>query len=63
MAKEDLERLQDLMVKFQAYAAPGFKPKLPEEVAVACLAAIERSSLAAGSGGSFLSHNGTKRWI
>lgn len=28
-----------------------------------CLAAIDRSSLEEGYGGSFLSHNGTRRWM
>ncbi|KAJ9132552.1 NAD(P)-binding protein [Pleurostoma richardsiae] len=59
---DDLARLQGINAKFEKYA-PSFRAQQPTAAASSVLAAISRSSLAGGSGGSFLSHNGTKRWM
>lgn len=58
----DLEKLMAALARFEAYA-PGARPVAPAVAAEKCLAAVERSSLEGGFGGSFLSHNGTKRWL
>ncbi|KAK5169680.1 uncharacterized protein LTR77_005658 [Saxophila tyrrhenica] len=62
LSEGDLLRFQNITARFEKYA-PGFKATSPTDAAQKCLAAIERSSLQGGSGGSFLSHNGTKRWM
>lgn len=62
MSGDDLAQLAKYGPKFELYS-PGFKPSSPEAAAKSVLAAIERSSLAGGYSGSFLSHNGTKRWM
>lgn len=61
-SEEDAARLQDVTAKFQGYAA-DFEAATPEKAAKRCLVAIERTSLEGGYGGSFLSHNGTKKWL
>ncbi|KAH8172646.1 short chain dehydrogenase domain-containing protein [Sarocladium implicatum] len=63
LSEHDVARLQDMNAKLGTYAAPDFRPMTPRESALACLSAINRSSLAAGFNGSFLSYNGTKRWM
>ncbi|KAM0263343.1 hypothetical protein ACHAQJ_001199 [Trichoderma viride] len=62
LSSDDLARLQEINVKFEEYA-PGFKAADPITAAESCLAAIARSSLEQGYGGSFLSHNGTRKWM
>lgn len=61
-SKEDMALMEKYGSKFQQYA-PGFRPVPVDEAAKHVLAAIERSSLADGYSGSFLSFNGTKRWM
>ena len=63
LSEDEMARLQDMNSKLGNYASPDFRPMEPHESAVACLSAIRRSSLAAGFGGTLLSHNGTKRWM
>jgi hypothetical protein len=63
VSEEDSKRLETVIAKFTAYAAPDFGPRKPDEAAESVLKAIERSSLEAGYGGSFLSYNGTRRWM
>ena len=58
----DLSLLKAINAKFEKYA-PGFQAMQPAVAARSCLAAIDRSTLELGLGGSFLSHNGTKRWM
>ena len=62
VSTDDLAQLSKYGPKFELYS-PGFQPLSPENAAKSILAAIERSSLAGGYSGSFLSHNGTKRWM
>ncbi|KAK7430946.1 hypothetical protein QQZ08_002475 [Neonectria magnoliae] len=62
LSSDDLALLEKINAKFDRYA-PGFKLSSPSESAASCLAAINRSSIEGGHGGSFLSHNGTKRWL
>ncbi|KAJ5116672.1 hypothetical protein N7456_001020 [Penicillium angulare] len=62
LSSDDITRLEKYGPKFESYS-PGFKAMAPEEAARSVMAAIERSSLAEGYSGSFLSHNGTKRWM
>ncbi|KPM42974.1 hypothetical protein AK830_g3545 [Neonectria ditissima] len=62
LLNEDILLLRDINAKFDLYA-PGFEPSGPLESAESCLAAIGRSSIEGGHGGSFLSHNGTRRWM
>ncbi|KAL6824623.1 hypothetical protein J3E69DRAFT_381500 [Trichoderma sp. SZMC 28015] len=62
LSSDDSLRLQAIMAKFNDYA-PGFKSMDPVTAAESSLAAVARSSLETGHGGSFLSHNGTKRWM
>ena len=55
-----LQRLMDKMLKF----APDFKgPISTEESVKAVMSVIEKSSIEAGNGGSFVSHHGNKQWI
>ncbi|GAW22630.1 hypothetical protein ANO14919_121720 [Xylariales sp. No.14919] len=58
----ELKVFQVVNEKFTAYA-PNFRPLQPVESAQRCLAAIDRSSLAKGHGGSFKSQNGRGRWL
>ena len=52
-----------MMGKFLEYA-PHFKgPISPQESVEKVLAVIEKSSVANGDGGSFVSHFGNKQWI
>jgi len=62
VSSDDLARLQAINLKFESYA-PGFTASEPKASAESCLLAINRSSLEEGYGGSFLSHNGTRRWM
>lgn len=62
VSSDDSLRLQAIMAKFNDYA-PGFKAMDPVTAAESSLAAVARSSLETGHGGSFLSHNGAKRWM
>ncbi|KAK4061451.1 hypothetical protein Trihar35433_9778 [Trichoderma harzianum] len=62
LSSDDTLRLQAIMAKFNGYA-PGFKAMDPVTAAESSLAAVARSTLETGHGGSFLSHNGTKRWV
>lgn len=61
-SSSDMALMEKYGSKFEQYA-PGFRPMPVDEAAILVLAAIERSSLAGGYSGSFLSFNGTKRWM
>ncbi|SPO07104.1 related to protoporphyrinogen oxidase [Cephalotrichum gorgonifer] len=63
LSGEDVVRLEAITAKSLKYAAPDFRAVQPEEGAQRCLAAIDRSSLEGGFGGTLLSYNGTKRWM
>ncbi|OQD61527.1 hypothetical protein PENPOL_c016G08856 [Penicillium polonicum] len=58
----DLARIKSIETKFEKYAGGNYVASPPEASARSVLAAISRQSLAGGFGGSFYSHNGTKRW-
>ncbi|KAB2573318.1 Fluoren-9-ol dehydrogenase [Lasiodiplodia theobromae] len=62
LPSEDAERQQRIGAKMEKYA-PGFAAADPLSAAERCLAAIERSTLSGGYSGSFLSHNGTRKWM
>ncbi|KKP02342.1 hypothetical protein THAR02_05542 [Trichoderma harzianum] len=62
LSSDDSLRLQAILAKFNDYA-PGFKAMDPVTAAESSLAAVARSTIETGHGGSFLSHNGTKRWM
>lgn len=63
VSREELEGLETMGQLFTEYA-PNFKgASTPDESASSVLAAVHRSSLDGGYGGTFLSHNGTKRWM
>ncbi|PYI17217.1 NAD(P)-binding protein [Aspergillus japonicus CBS 114.51] len=57
-----LSRVKGIEAKFEAYIGAKVVPMRPEDAAKSVLAAVDRQSLAGGFGGSFWSHNGTKRW-
>ncbi|PYH75558.1 NAD(P)-binding protein [Aspergillus uvarum CBS 121591] len=57
-----LSRVKGIEAKFEAYVGARVVPMRPEDAAESVLAAVDRQSLAGGFGGSFWSHNGTKRW-
>lgn len=62
VSDEDTAKLMAALGRFEAYA-PGARRRAPEIAAKDCLAAVDRYSLEGGFGGSFISHNGTKRWL
>ncbi|RAH67253.1 NAD(P)-binding protein [Aspergillus aculeatinus CBS 121060] len=57
-----LSRVKGIEAKFEAYVGVKVVPMRPEVAARSVLAAVDRQTLAGGFGGSFWSHNGTKRW-
>ncbi|PYI27963.1 NAD(P)-binding protein [Aspergillus indologenus CBS 114.80] len=57
-----LSRVKGIEAKFEAYIGAKVVAMRPEDAARSVLAAVDRQSLAGGFGGSFWSHNGTKRW-
>jgi hypothetical protein len=63
VSAEDRARLERMIAVFQKYDGPIMANKLPAEAAKGVLALVQRSSLENGYGGSFLSHNGTQRWL
>lgn len=62
-AKEDAEKVAVLVKKFVEYAPHFQRPLTPEESVSAVLSVLEKSSLANGDGGAFISHLGTKQWL
>ncbi|GME23728.1 Short-chain dehydrogenase [Neofusicoccum parvum] len=56
------ENWMKLGAKFNEYA-PGAKPAAPEDSVNDVLKVIYNASLENGSGGSYVSHFGTKRWL
>jgi NAD(P)-dependent dehydrogenase (short-subunit alcohol dehydrogenase family) len=64
--EKEAARMQLALVKLQKYADEGNSSLAlvaPTVSATNCLNLIESSSLEGGHGGSFRSHNGTRRWI
>ena len=60
---EDAKRIGILSEKFMTYA-PDFKgPAPPETSAMEVMNVVYNASLQKGSGGSFVSHVGPKRWM
>ncbi|KAL6802611.1 NAD(P)-binding protein [Trichoderma sp. SZMC 28013] len=63
LTPDQLQSLAKTGLKFAAYA-PHFKgPISPEESVRHVLSVIDKSSVADGNGGSFVSHFGNKQWI
>ncbi|KAK4060850.1 transcriptional regulator family: Fungal Specific TF [Trichoderma aggressivum f. europaeum] len=63
LTPDQLQSLTKTGLKFAAYA-PHFKgPISPEESVRHVLSVIDKSSVAGGNGGSFVSHFGNKQWI
>ncbi|KAI3201025.1 hypothetical protein DTO027I6_6128 [Penicillium roqueforti] len=62
LSQENINRLQGILAKFHKNTDGKYAAAAPEDAAKSVLAAIARQSLADGFGGSFLSHNGTKKW-
>ncbi len=61
--EEDVARLKALFGKLLAYA-PNFTGPVPPADAVRDVMKVAyEASLEKGSGGSFVSHLGTKRWL
>ncbi|KAH7303481.1 hypothetical protein B0I35DRAFT_485171 [Stachybotrys elegans] len=59
---EQMAKVMKIVSVFRGYA-PNYESYDPPTAAKNVMAAIDRSSLEAGFGGSFLSHNGTKKWM
>lgn len=49
--------------KFAAYAPHWTGPLSPEDSVKAVMSVVEKASVEAGDGGSFLSHKGNKEWL
>ncbi|KAK2760404.1 hypothetical protein FQN54_002474 [Arachnomyces sp. PD_36] len=63
LSQKELQGIQEMAKLFAEYA-PDFKGAFTaDESAYNVLEAISRSSLKGGHGGTFLSHNGTRRWM
>lgn len=52
-----------MVAAFQVYAPHFTGPISPEESATAVLSVIDKASIEAGNGGSFVSHFGNKQWL
>lgn len=62
MTDEEIQSMQESMVKYKAYA-PNFQGFSLAEASANVVRAIEERSIEGGHNGVFLSHNGTKRWL
>jgi NAD(P)-dependent dehydrogenase (short-subunit alcohol dehydrogenase family) len=60
---EDMAKMGIMVSKFAAYAPHLTRPLTPEESVTAVLSVAEKASVEGGSGGAFVSHLGTKRWL
>jgi hypothetical protein len=58
-----MQKLGEMFVKFRAYA-PHFSGPTPVDVAIkAVLSVLDKASVEAGDGGSFVSQHGNKFWL
>ncbi|KAJ5374605.1 Short-chain dehydrogenase/reductase SDR [Penicillium concentricum] len=62
-APEDTDKVAALVGKFVEYAPHFKRPLTPEESVTAVLSVIDKSSVANGDGGAFISHLGNKQWL
>ncbi|CAG8235931.1 unnamed protein product [Penicillium salamii] len=62
-AKEDADKVAVLVQKFVEYAPHFERPLAPAESVSAVLSVLEKSSIANGDGGAFISHLGNKQWL
>ncbi|KAM0350963.1 hypothetical protein ACHAPU_002741 [Fusarium lateritium] len=63
VTEEQIEGFKQMVAAFQVYA-PGFSgPISPEDSVKAVTAVIDKASIEAGNGGSFVSHFGNKQWL
>ncbi|KAF9776887.1 hypothetical protein IL306_004857 [Fusarium sp. DS 682] len=61
--EEQIQGVRDMVAAFKAYA-PNWEGAIsPEESVIAVLSVIDKASIEAGSGGSFVSHYGNKQWL
>ncbi|CAG8209700.1 unnamed protein product [Penicillium salamii] len=61
--KEDADKVAVLVQKFVEYAPHFERPLTPAESVSAVLSVLEKSSIANGDGGAFISHLGNKQWL
>jgi hypothetical protein len=52
-----------MMAKFASYAPHFTGPITPEDSVKHILSVINKASIEAGDGGSFISHYGNKQWL
>ena len=58
-----MKKVMGMFGKFQAYAPHFTGPSTPESSVKDMMSVIEKASIAAGDGGSFVSHLGNKQWL
>jgi hypothetical protein len=63
VTEEQVEGYRQMVAAFQVYAPHFTGPISPEESAMAVLSVIDKASIEAGNGGSFVSHFGNKQWL
>ena len=63
MTEEQTQKALNLGKKFVNYAPNFTGPVAPHESLRDVLALIEKASIEAGDGGSFVSHFGNKQWM
>ncbi|KAK2122568.1 hypothetical protein NOF04DRAFT_1253421 [Fusarium oxysporum II5] len=61
--EEQLQGVRDMVAAFKGYAPDWEGAISPEESATAVLSVINKASIEAGNGGSFVSHYGNKQWL
>ncbi|PNP84185.1 hypothetical protein FNYG_02873 [Fusarium nygamai] len=61
--EEQLQGVRDMVAAFKGYAPHWEGAISPEESATAVLSVIDKASIEAGNGGSFVSHYGNKQWL
>ncbi|KAG9494897.1 hypothetical protein J7337_013126 [Fusarium musae] len=61
--EEQLHGVRDMVAAFKGYAPHWEGAISPEESATAVLSVINKASIEAGNGGSFVSHYGNKQWL
>jgi hypothetical protein len=61
--EEEQQKLMTMAGKFAAYAPHFQGGSKPEDAVRDVLKVVEKSSLANGDGGAYLSHLGNKQWL
>jgi hypothetical protein len=61
--EEEQQKLMTMAGKFAAYAPHFTGGSKPEDAVSDVLKVVEKSSLANGDGGAYLSHLGNKQWL